>query len=169
MALLTKERTKTTASEARDAAMAARVAANRAKAAAADAVDSAWRAANYGEDRIAKLEAEASLPQLRVAQAYAEVEAEKAKSEYDRADRAWREERAAYYRPLFEAGVRALDAALEEARKRNDELLALAMKGRAEGVPCWYELSWFELTRESPNRQTRLDVWRACLKRNGWL
>lgn len=163
----TKERTVTPA-DVRADADAKRRAANKAAGAARDAVDSAWRSAQ-GEDRFEKLKAEADLPRLRVALAQAEAEAERAKAEYDRADAAWREERAAHYRPLFAAGVKALDAALEEARKKNDELLALAMRARAEGVPFWYELTWPELTTESRTRQTRLDAWRACLKRNDWL
>ena len=99
-----------------------------------------------------------------------QIAAARAKRAYDAADAEWRRERETHYRPQIAAKVAALDAALEAARRANDELGQIGMQARADGGAgaFWYELLWPELARETPNRATRLDMWRACLRRNGW-
>lgn len=167
MAIFAKERTAATVGEARERAQAALCDANRAFTGAEEAVARADRESR-GPDAIARAQANADLPELRLRLAKAQVAQMKARQAHDDAIAAWKAERAAHHQPRYAAALRKLDAALEKAREANADACAVWDEARRDGAPMEF-LAWHELNAERPSMATRLDSWRQYLKRNGWL
>ena len=156
--------------EAKDAALAERQAANK-QVEATEATVGAMDRATRGEDALAAMEAKHALPALRVQLERERIEAGRATLAHEQAVREWREEREAHYKPIIRAEVKKFDAALEVARRASDELAAVCSEARADGGggAVWFEVLWPEFGRSTPSRDSRLDAWRSCLRRNGWL
>jgi len=154
----------------RAGALAARQLANK-QVEKTEAVLASTLRATMSEDEAERLEARHAVPGLRAALEKHQVEASRATKQHTEALREWHVEREQHYGPLIKAEVKKFDKALDVVRGVHDELLAAMARARADGAggAAWSEVIWPELTASTRNRSSRIDAWRDCLQRNGWL